>query len=249
MGWHSAEPRKAWKESVTWTWVCQLLLGQECVPGTELALPHPFIQWGPCPAPSLSTGSCPFPDTGFTAQQLNSLRTGVFPPLTLKLFLFALSKGSAHSGHCFGGAHRNLGFAVDSKFNYCFEVITVINTKSTGTQMHFPAFLIFGSSLGLRQSSCRSGSFSFSLHLVFRTWEPFLLLSCTFSLSQLVLKPTFFRIKASPVSCTWCLSQILQSLWSLHLQFPATVFHYSLSCQVASSSLQSYPGPHLMISS
>lgn len=143
----------------------------------------------------------------------------------------------------------NSGFAAGSKFNYCFEAITVINTKSTQTQMHCPAFLIFGCSLGLRWCSGRSGFFSCSLCLVFRRWEPFLLLSCMISLSQLVLKSTSFRKKASPVSCTWCLSQNLQSLWSLHLQFPAIVFCYSPSCQVALSSLQSYPSPHLMISS
>lgn len=142
-----------------------------------------------------------------------------------------------------------MGFAAGSKFSYCFEVITVINPKSTQTQMHCPAFLIFGCSLGLRQSSCRPGSFSFSLCLVFRTCELFLLLSCMISLSQLVLKSTSFRIKASPVSCKWCLSQNLQSLWSLQLQFPATVFCCPLSCQVALSSLQSYPSLYLMISS
>ena len=60
-------------------------------------------------------------------------------------------------------ARRNWGFAAGSKFSYCFEVITIINTKTVQTQMHFPAFLGFVCSLGWRQSSCRSGCFSLLL--------------------------------------------------------------------------------------
>lgn len=67
-------------------------------------------------------------------------------------------------------AQRNSGFAAGSKFSYCFEVLTIINTKTAQTQMHFPAFLIFVCSLGSRQRSCRCGSFSLSLPLSF-LWD------------------------------------------------------------------------------
>lgn len=53
----------------------------------------------------------------------------------------------------------------------------------------------------------------------------------------------------SPVSCTWRLSQNIQSLWSLHFQFPVTAFCYTLPCQVTTSSLRSDQNPYLMTSS
>lgn len=59
------------------------LLGQEGVPGhwAGSATSFQWPEWDLCPALCLSTGSCLFPDTGFTVQQLNSL----FLPLYLEL--------------------------------------------------------------------------------------------------------------------------------------------------------------------
>lgn len=163
---------------------------------------HSMKERGLCPALNLSTGSCLFPDTGFTVQQLNSLRTGVFLPLHQKL---SLSKALTMQDTVLE-EHTEIQ-VLQQVLNSILALKSLLSsTKSTQTQMNFPVFLIFGCSLGSRQSSCRSGSFSFSLCLVFRTRSLLCSSLACFLYLFLVLKSTFFGIKASPVSCRWCLS-------------------------------------------
>lgn len=138
--------RKAWKERVTWTGVCQLLQEQKGVHGHWAAPPTSFnlMSWVeslPCSETQHKVFPLPWHGIYSTAaeQPQDQCFSSSLPKITL-------SKGSNHAG--FGGAHRNSGFVAGSKLSYCFEVITVINTKCTRIQMYlscFPHFwVLFG---------------------------------------------------------------------------------------------------------
>lgn len=95
MGWPSAVPRKAWKESVTWAQVCQLLLGPGVCPCALSWLPHILSSNELSGVSALLLTSAQALASSLTwdlhVQQLNSLRTSGFLSLCLKLpFLRAL---------------------------------------------------------------------------------------------------------------------------------------------------------------
>lgn len=86
MGQHSAVPRKAWKESVTWTRVCQLLLGPGVRVHVHFWLSHILSSDELSGVSALLLTSAQALASSLTrelhVQQLNSLRTSGF-------FLFA----------------------------------------------------------------------------------------------------------------------------------------------------------------
>lgn len=89
------------------------------------------------------------------------------------------------------------------------------------------------SSLGSRQHSCKIGSFWLltpmsALQDLGDFSAPFWLHFFISDTLEIKKYPCVTKHAPSPVSCTQCLSQNIQSLWTLHCQFPAIAFCYTL---------------------
>lgn len=83
---------------------------------------------------------------------------------------------------CFGGAHRNSGFAAGSKFNFSFEVITNQYQKHTDSD-ELPCFPHFWMLFGIKAEFLQAWLFLILTMSCFQDQKPFLLLSCMLPLS------------------------------------------------------------------